>query len=85
MLRSHPPEPTARTVLADALKLPPDDQAMVAGRLLRRIQSAGNKNAESAFQAILLRRWLEMETGAVKGVSGSALIRKLRARATRKK
>ncbi|MBI2919942.1 MAG: addiction module protein [Planctomycetes bacterium] len=72
-------------MLADALRLPPDDQAMVAGRLLRRIESAKNRNAEAAFQATLLRRWLEMETGAVESISGSALMRKLRARAAKKK
>ena len=60
-------------------------QAEVAGRLLKRIGSAGNKNATAAFEATLLRRWLEMETGAVKGISGAALIRKLRARVTKKK
>jgi len=85
MLRSHPPGPTAKSVLADALKLPPDDQAAVASYLLRRIESRGDKNAEAAFQATLLRRWLEMETGAVRGIFPTALIRKVRARAAKRK
>ncbi|KAF0244646.1 MAG: hypothetical protein FD180_2313 [Planctomycetota bacterium] len=82
MLRSDPPEPTAKSVLVDALKLPADDQAVLAGRLLRKIESRGARNAEAAFQATLLRRWLDTETGVDRGFSGAALIRKLRALTT---
>ncbi|MCC6738839.1 MAG: addiction module protein [Planctomycetia bacterium] len=72
MLRHHPPEseshkPSARQVYATGLRLKPRDRVSIARRLLASVERDPVADEDEAFDAMLLRRFEELRSGAVKG------------------
>jgi putative addiction module component (TIGR02574 family) len=64
-------------VVRRALQLDEQDRAEVAARLLDSLEQVEDVEAEAAWTAELERRAVEMESGAVKGVSWEELRERL--------
>jgi hypothetical protein len=74
MLRHHPPEsdgpqPSARQVFATGLRLKPHDRVSLARRLLASVERDPVADHADAFDAMLLRRFEDLRSGAVEGHS----------------
>ena len=70
MLRNHPPDadqPNTRQILEDGLRLNPRDRVSLARRLLASVESDPFADDDEAFDAMLLRRFENLRSGAVKG------------------
>jgi putative addiction module component (TIGR02574 family) len=65
--RSHAGHPSTRQVLADSLRLKPRQRVTLARRLLASVERDPRAGQEESFDAMLLRRFEEMRSGAVKG------------------
>ena len=61
----------AAKLLAEALKLPAQDRAAVAGQLLRSLDEQVDEDAEAAWIEEIGRRIRELDSGAVEAVSWS--------------
>jgi putative addiction module component (TIGR02574 family) len=57
---------SARSVLAEALKLDPDARAEVAAELLASLDGPADPDAEAAWAAEIQRRVAEIEAGTAK-------------------
>lgn len=55
-------------VLEDALKLPAEARAAVAGRLIESLDTDVDEDAEAAWSAEIARRLGELDSGAVKTI-----------------
>jgi len=58
----------AAGILREALKLPPEARAAVAGSLLDSLEESVDEDVEAAWQAEILVRLQEIDKGAVKMV-----------------
>jgi len=56
----------ADIVLADALRLDPDERAQLAAELLASLDGPGDADGEAAWQAEIARRVAALEAGSVK-------------------
>jgi putative addiction module component (TIGR02574 family) len=61
----------AAKLLAEALKLPVEDRAAVAGQLLRSLDEQVDEDAEAAWIEEIGRRLRELDAGAVEAVTWS--------------
>jgi len=61
----------AAKLLAEALKLPAQDRAAVAGQLLRSLDEQVDEDAEAAWVEEIGRRVRELDSGAVETVTWS--------------
>ena len=61
----------AAKLLAEALKLPAQDQTAVAGQLLRSLDEQVDEDAEAAWMEEIGRRVRALDSGAVEAVSWS--------------
>lgn len=59
----------AQELFHQALKLPPEARAALAGSLIASLDDVIDEDAEAAWQAVIERRISEIESGAVKMVS----------------
>lgn len=59
----------ADKILADALQLPPEARAAVAGRLIESLDGDVDENAEAAWSAEISRRMEELDSGSVKTIA----------------
>ena len=57
-------------LLKEALKLPPEARAALAGSLLDSLEGPMDPEAESAWEAEVAMRVREMDSGAVTGIPG---------------
>ena len=57
-------------LLSEALKLPPEARAALAGSLLDSLEGPMDPEAESAWEAEVAMRVREMDSGAVTGIPG---------------
>jgi putative addiction module component (TIGR02574 family) len=55
----------AERLLADCLRLPDDDRAELAGRLIESLDSGWDSNAASVWEAEIDRRLAELDRGEV--------------------
>jgi len=58
----------ARSVLADALSLPPADRATVAAELLASLDGPADEDAEAAWAAEITRRAARARSGEAPGI-----------------
>jgi putative addiction module component (TIGR02574 family) len=56
-------------ILEDALQLPPEARAAVAGRLIESLDVEIDENAEAAWSAEISRRLVDFDSGGIKTVS----------------
>ncbi len=66
---------SARSILNAALRLPEPDQVELATELLAHLEGAPEEEVDAAWAAEIERRTREIERGAVKPVSWSAVKR----------
>lgn len=59
----------ADSLLKEALKLPPEARAALAGCLLDSLEQGVDEDAEAAWQAEIERRLKELDSGKVKPIS----------------
>ena len=85
MLPARKSTPTAKRLFEDASCLSPAAQVELASRLLARVEQEGDRDAKAAFRATLLRRRHEMQTGKVKGLTISQVMRKLERQAGKRR
>jgi putative addiction module component (TIGR02574 family) len=62
-------KPDADSLLKEALKLPPEARAALAGCLLDSLEQGVDEDAEAAWQAEIERRLEELDSGKVKPIS----------------
>jgi putative addiction module component (TIGR02574 family) len=67
-------------LLKEALKLPPEARAALAGYLLESLDQEVDEGAEAAWQAEIDRRLRELDSGKVKPISWSEARRKIAGR-----
>lgn len=67
----------ASEVLKDALELPAEARAAVAGSLLESLDTEVDEDVEAAWQAEITRRVAELDSGAVKTIPWSEVRRRL--------
>ncbi len=58
----------AKKLLADALRLPPEARAALAGQLIESLDQEVDEGAEAAWSAEIARRVQELEGGKVKSI-----------------
>ena len=58
----------ADEILEDALHLPPEARAAVAGRLIESLDGEIDENAEVAWSAEISRRLAQLDSGTVKTI-----------------
>ena len=58
----------AEKILEDALKLPQEARAAVAGRLIESLDVDVDEEAEAAWSTEISRRLVELDSGAVKTI-----------------
>lgn len=73
----------ADTILAEALRLPPEARAALADSLLESIDSAIDEDVELAWRTEIRRRVAELDSGAVQTIEWSEARQRLRAAAGR--
>jgi putative addiction module component (TIGR02574 family) len=71
---------TAPQVLRQALSLPPKARADIAGVLLRSLDEREDRGVEAAWTAEVQRRLAEVDSGKVKLVPWSEVLRSARAK-----
>ena len=69
--------PEAEKLLKDALRLPPQARAALAGQLLESIEKEVDEDAEAAWSVEIARRIEELESGKVKTVPWSEARRRI--------
>jgi putative addiction module component (TIGR02574 family) len=70
----------AAEILQDALSLPSEARAALAGSLLDSLDTEVDEDAEAAWATEVNRRVAELESGAVKTIPGAEVRRRLAAR-----
>lgn len=70
----------AAEILKDALALPPEARAAVAGSLLESLDDQIDEGAEAAWQAEIARRLNDLDTGKVKLIPWATVRRRLMGR-----
>ena len=73
-------KPNPTDLLKEALKLPPEARAALAGSLLDSLDQEVNDNAEAAWHAEIDRRVRELDSGIVKPIPWSEARRKISGR-----
>lgn len=69
--------PETEKLLAEALQLPPQARAALAGQLIESLDKEVDEDAEAAWSAEIARRVKELETGRVKAVPWSEARRQI--------
>ena len=69
----------AAEILKDALALPPEARAALAGSLLESLDSEVDEDAEAAWATEVNRRVADLDSGAVKTISWTEIRRRLAA------
>ena len=64
-------------ILKEALNLPPEARASLAGSLLDSLDQGVDDNADSAWQEEVARRLAELDSGSVKPIPWSEARRKI--------
>ncbi len=72
--------PNLEKVVREALKLPTDQRAALAGTLIGSLEQDVDDDAEAAWSREIARRVREIESGSVKLVPWSAVRRRIRAK-----
>lgn len=90
MIRHHPPDsdasqPSARQVFATGLRLKPRERVSLARRLLASVERDPVADDDEAFDAMLLRRFEDLRSGAVKGHTAEESLAIIRRAMRRKK
>ncbi len=70
----------AADILKDALALPPEARAAVAGSLLESLDDQIDEGAEAAWEAEIARRLDDLDTGKVKLIPWATVRRRLMGR-----
>ncbi len=70
----------AAEILKDALALPPEARAAVAGSLLESLDDQVDEGAEAAWEAEIARRLNDLDTGKVKLIPWATVRRRLMGR-----
>ncbi len=70
----------AGDILKDALDLPPEARAAIAGTLLNSLDDQVDEGAEAAWEAEITRRVKELDSGKVRGIPWAAVKRRLAGR-----
>ena len=70
----------AGDILKDALDLPPEARAAIAGTLLNSLDDQVDEGAEAAWEAEITRRVNELDSGKVRGIPWAAVKRRLAGR-----
>lgn len=63
--------PDTRKVIDDALKLPPEARAALAGSLIQSLDDTVDTDATAAWEAEVAERVRQMDNGSVKRISWS--------------
>jgi putative addiction module component (TIGR02574 family) len=58
----------AEEILRDALRLPPESRAAVAGHLIESLEAAVDENAEAEWSVEIARRLSELDSGSVRTI-----------------
>lgn len=61
-------KPNPADILKEALKLPPEARAALAGSLLDSLEADVDEGAEAAWEAEIARRVRELDSGAVRAI-----------------
>lgn len=69
--------PEAKKVLEEALRLPPEARAAIAGSLLDSLDDVIDEDAESEWEKEVARRLQELDSGKVKPVPWSEARRRI--------
>lgn len=69
--------PKSKKLLEEALRLPPEARAALAGRLIESLDKDLDEGAEAAWSMEIARRLEEIESGAVKTVPWSEARRQI--------
>jgi putative addiction module component (TIGR02574 family) len=64
-------------LLKNSLELPVADRAALAGSILESLDQAEDKSVQEAWEAEILRRMEELDSGRVKPVSHDEVLRRL--------
>lgn len=64
-------------ILKEALNLPPEARAALAGSLLASLDQEVDEKAEAAWQAEIIRRLMELDTGIAKPIPWPEARRKI--------
>jgi putative addiction module component (TIGR02574 family) len=67
----------AKELLAEALQLPPDARAALAGQIIDSLDETVDEDAEEAWSAEIARRVKDLESGKVKAVPWSEARRQI--------
>jgi putative addiction module component (TIGR02574 family) len=67
-------------ILKDALELPPEARAAIAGTLINSLDDEVDERAEPAWEAEIARRVEELDAGKVQGIPWSVVRRRLAGR-----
>jgi putative addiction module component (TIGR02574 family) len=70
----------AGDILKDALDLPPEARAAIAATLLNSLDDQVDEGAEAAWEAEIIRRVNELDSGKVKAIPWAAVKRRLAGR-----
>ena len=70
----------AEDILKEALELPPEARAAIAGTLIDSLDDEVDEGAEAAWEAEIARRVKELDEGKVKGIPWSVVRRRLAGR-----
>ena len=66
-----------KEILEDALKLPPEGRAALAGSLIESLDEEIDEDAEAAWDAEIARRLQELDSGKVKPIPWAEVRRRL--------
>lgn len=69
--------PDAKKLLAEALRLPPEARAALAGQLIESLDKEVDEGAEAAWSAVIAHRLKAVESGVVKPVPWSEARRQI--------
>jgi len=70
----------AKKLLEEALKLPPDERALLGAEILDSVHDEPPEEVEAAWRDEIKRRIAEIESGQVELLDGEAVLRELRAK-----
>ena len=73
----------AKQLLAEALRLPPEERAALAGELIESLDEGIGKDADAAWSIEIRRRLERLDAGLAKTVSWSEARRRIHAAAGR--
>jgi putative addiction module component (TIGR02574 family) len=70
----------AEDILKEALELPPEARAAIAGTLIDSLDDEVDEGAETAWETEIARRVKDLDAGKVKGIPWSVVRRRLAGR-----